>query len=83
MRERRDSLLRCCVSRLLERDWRAKRMLARSAEVVEKLRRLAESVDARSADGRLARDMVSARKDQRKLTPSSRYGQTADEGQGE
>lgn len=38
VRSRRESLFRCCVSRLLERAWRAKRGEAWGEGVVEKVR---------------------------------------------
>ena len=50
MRDSRDSLLKCCVSRELERALRAKRMLARLGWAVEKVRWLwaAEMVGRRN-----------------------------------
>jgi len=60
-RDRREALLKCCVSRLLERAARAKRMLARVGGDVEKLRRLVREVEVevrRTVRDREVRDMA-------------------------
>ena len=65
MRERWESLLKCWVSRLLERAFRAKRTLAGRGGVVEKRRVLVmvvvvvvREIAVRSAEGRVVSDMV-------------------------